>query len=102
MLAVFGMTAWLLALSLLPQPQLLDRTLTRAELLAHGAATARDLGLSSSGLYGAAYADTALLGLDADYLCDHPGAGAMIKPSPPKARVQRGGCASASGIATMP
>jgi Type II CAAX prenyl endopeptidase Rce1-like len=77
MLAVVGMAAWLLALWLLPQPPLLNRTQTRADLLARGAATARDLGLSTTGLYGAAYPDSALLNLDAEYLRDHPGAGAI-------------------------
>jgi hypothetical protein len=59
---------------LLPQPPLLDRTLTRADALARGATAAQDLGLATTGLYGAAYADAALLGLDAEYLRDHPGA----------------------------
>jgi hypothetical protein len=74
MLASAGLAAWLLALWLLPQPPLLDRTLTRAAALARGTAAARDLGLSIAGLYGAAYPDTALLDLDAEYLRDHPGA----------------------------
>ncbi len=73
-LAVAGLAAWLLALWLLPQPPLLDRTLTRADVLARGTAAAHDLGLSITGLYGAAYPDTALLGLDAEYLREHPGA----------------------------
>ncbi|MEO7913634.1 MAG: CPBP family intramembrane glutamic endopeptidase [Roseiflexaceae bacterium] len=73
-LALAGLAAWLLALWLLPQPPVLDRTLTRADALTRGAETARDLGLATSGLYGAAYADTALLGLDAEYVRDHPGA----------------------------
>ncbi len=74
MLAVVGLAVWLLALWLLPQPPLLDRTLTRADALARGTDAAHDLGLSITGLYGAAYPDTALLDLDAEYLRDHPGA----------------------------
>jgi hypothetical protein len=73
-LSVAGLAAWLLALWLLPQPALLDRSLTRASALERGAAIARELGLPTTGLYGAAYADTTLLGLDAEYLRDHPGA----------------------------
>jgi len=76
-LAVAGLAAWLLALWLLPQPPLLDRTLTRAVALTRAAATARDLGLATNGLYGTAYADTELLGLDAEYLREHPGAHAI-------------------------
>jgi hypothetical protein len=73
-LSVVGLAAWLLALWLLPQPPLLDRKLTRTAALTRGAATASDLALSTSDLYGAAYADTALLGLDIEYLREHPGA----------------------------
>jgi hypothetical protein len=73
-LAIAGLALWLLALWLLPQPPLLDRTLARPGALARGQSITRDLGLPTAGLYGAAYPDTALLGLDAAYLRDHPGA----------------------------
>jgi hypothetical protein len=74
--AVVGLATWLLALWILPQPPLFDRPQTRADALMHGAAAARDLGFSIGGLYGAATPDSALLGLDTDYLRDHPGTGA--------------------------
>lgn len=74
-LALAGLAAWLLALWLVPQPPLLDRTLARGDALAHGQAAAADLGLSTSGLFGAAYSDATLLGLDPGYLREHPGAG---------------------------
>src|SRR4029079_13472164 len=64
--AFAGLALWLLALWRLPQPPLLDRTLTRAEVIARGVDAAHDVRLSIAGLYGAAYPDTALLGLDTD------------------------------------
>jgi hypothetical protein len=72
--ALAGLLAWLLALWVVPQPPLLERTLARGDALARGQAAAAELGLPTSGLFGAAYSDATLLGIDAGYLRDHPGA----------------------------
>ncbi|HEU5099506.1 MAG TPA: CPBP family intramembrane glutamic endopeptidase, partial [Roseiflexaceae bacterium] len=72
-LAITGLAAWLLAIWLLPLPPLLDRPLSRAGALAQAQAWSAELGLPTSGLFGAAYPDATLLGLDAGYLRDYPG-----------------------------
>jgi hypothetical protein len=71
--ALAGLAVWLLAEWLLPQPPLLRRPLTRTEATTQAETIAQRLGLSTSGLYGAAYPDASLLNLDAEYLRDHPG-----------------------------
>src|SRR3712207_8739106 len=57
-LALLGLTVWLSARWLLPQPPLLDRPLTRDAAIARAADAARQLGLATNGLFGAAYPDT--------------------------------------------
>jgi hypothetical protein len=71
--ALAGLAAWLLARWLLPQPPLLDRPLPGSAAIARAEAAARALGLPTGGLFGAAYPDMALIGLDTEYLRDQPG-----------------------------